>query len=178
MSLTAKADHCCISNSTFHWWGGFLNKTGKIYYPMPWFKKFEQHMWFPKDWIPVLRNNSNLSMNLSKVERKKTYHIDSATSVDRNKTIHTGQIKTLKLINKLNIKNSITVHMHEDGCFVVDGYSDMIYRNSGKDRIIIFHKKTKAKAGEIIKNNITKEYLVSLNIEGRTSATAWVGREI
>jgi hypothetical protein len=32
--------------------------------------------------------------------------------------------------------------------------------------------------GEIIKNSISKEYFVSLNVDGRTSATAWIGKEV
>lgn len=177
MPLTAKANYCCISNSTFHWWGGFLNKTGKVYYPTPWFKKFEQNMWFPKDWIPIARNNNSLDVNF-KFENKKTYQFDKLDRLSVNEIVNTNGAKVLKLINKVNVKNSITVHMNEDGCLLVDGHPEMVYRSSGKDRSIIFHKKTKAKVGEIIKNSITKEYFVSLNVGGKTSATAWIGKEI
>lgn len=54
LPIIAKSDYCIISNSTFYWWGAFLNtKAKKIFYPDPWFKVFNQKMWIPQDWMKI-----------------------------------------------------------------------------------------------------------------------------
>lgn len=183
MPVTAKSAYCCISNSTFHWWGGFLNKNGKIYYPDPWFKKFKQEMWFPSFWIPVLRNHSDINsekVNKISINKVKKKILSFPTQIDNSKKIVeiTKSEKILKLVNKVNNKRSIIMKINQDGIALIDEQPEMICRNSGKDRIILFNKKTKHKVGELLQNSITKEYFVSLNIDGKTSATAWVGKEV
>jgi hypothetical protein len=51
--------YCIIANSTFSWWGAYLNnnKDKKVYYPKKWFegslKNLKTEDKFPKDWIMV-----------------------------------------------------------------------------------------------------------------------------
>ena len=59
LPIISKARYCTISNSTFYWWGAFLNKYGEIYYPQPWFKVGigpygpTQKMWYPSKWKAI-----------------------------------------------------------------------------------------------------------------------------
>jgi hypothetical protein len=173
LPILSEAKYCIISNSTFHWWGGFLNKNGKVYYPYPWFKKFNQNMWFPKGWIPA-DNSDNVSSKVFNNTSKKSQQINH---VSKKEEIFDKNIK-IKLINKIHAKQFIIVNLKNDGGFELENKINWCWRPIGKDRMIIFDKKTKAKMGEIIKNSISKEYFVSLNVDGRTSATAWIGKEV
>jgi FkbM family methyltransferase len=65
LPILAQAKYCIISNSTFYWWGAFLNKNGVIYYPDPWFRVFNQKMWMPKEW-KAIKNENNTIKNKNK----------------------------------------------------------------------------------------------------------------
>lgn len=67
LPILTKAKYCVISNSTFYWWGAFLNKNGIIYYPSPWFRVFNQKMWIPPEWKII--KNKNL------IENKTIVHV-------------------------------------------------------------------------------------------------------
>ena len=166
--ITAQSKYCCISNSTFHWWGGFLNKTGKIYYPNPWFKKFQQQMWFPRHWIPV-----------TSIKEKKAL---ASPIVYPNKSVkikHSNKSSmSIKLSNKMHPTQRVILNVEGSGKAHVSGHLDMTWRPVGKNRMSLFHTKNKSKIGEIIKNPTTGEYLVVLDVFGKTSSTAWIGKEI
>lgn len=83
----------------------------------------------------------------------------------------------LKLTNKLNSRSIMIVNIMQNGSIIVDN-KDMIWQHNGKDRLSIFNKKTKIKVGEILKNGHTQEYFATLDMNGKTSATAWFGKEI
>lgn len=53
LPIIAKSDYCIIANSTFYWWGAFLNKKGKIFYPDPWFRVFNVKFWIPNGWEKI-----------------------------------------------------------------------------------------------------------------------------
>jgi hypothetical protein len=113
----------------------------------------------------------------SKVFNNTSKKSQQINHVSKKEEIFDKNIK-IKLINKIHAKQFIIVNLKNDGGFELENKINWCWRPIGKDRMIIFDKKTKAKMGEIIKNSISKEYFVSLNVDGRTSATAWIGKEV
>lgn len=54
---------------------------------------------------------------------------------------------------------------------------NMLYRKVSPSKLFLFNKSTNKKIGEILNNKHTGEYLVSLDVDGKTSATSWIGRK-
>lgn len=131
----------------------------------------------------AMKNNLTFE-NEKETKKYLSNHIKSNAILDKNirsirdeqKHILDKDVK-LKLTNKINSKNVMIVNIMRNGSIVVDN-KDMIWQHNGKDRLSIFNKKTKIKVGEILKNAHTKEYFATLDMNGKTSATAWVGKEV
>ena len=56
LSIMSKCDHNIISNSSYSWWGAYLNKNKnkKIIAPSNWFTSITSlEDLYPKDWITI-----------------------------------------------------------------------------------------------------------------------------
>ena len=55
MWLMSFCDHNIISNSSFSWWGAWLNENAEKYViaPSQWFRKNIQHDIIPASWIKI-----------------------------------------------------------------------------------------------------------------------------
>lgn len=174
LPFISKSSHCCLANSTFHWWGGFLNQSGIVYYPVPWFKKFKQEMWMPDSWMSTSRVYSEENSYYLKDNKitKKDLVLKNKVNNLSNKCV------SIDFRNKIDNKNKINIKIFDNFQVLINEEYSMSCYKSGKDRITLLDKETKVKAGEIIKNSITKEYFACLSIKGKTSTTAWIGKEI
>lgn len=85
---------------------------------------------------------------------------------------------SLKFYNKVCPKESITVDVFYDGKITLNNQNNFIWTEAGRDRMTIINDKSKRKVGEIVKQKQSNEYYALLNVSGRTSATAWIGKEI
>ena len=54
LGLLTRFEAIVISNSTFAWWGAFLNGNSKVFCPNKWFKERpDPNMIYPKHWITI-----------------------------------------------------------------------------------------------------------------------------
>ena len=68
--LMSQCEHNVIANSTFSWWGAFLNSNPNktVVYPDKWFgpanSQYETYDLFPKDWICLTEESPKIVVNL------------------------------------------------------------------------------------------------------------------
>jgi hypothetical protein len=139
-------------------------------------------------YIHRLADNWNRYINLltnkdikkaEKIEYKVINRKPAQTLIDKSAKNY-GKVKdfAIKLSNKMHPTQRVTLNVEGSGKAHVPGHLDMTWRPVGKNRMSLFHTKNKSKIGEIIKNPTTGEYLVVLDVFGKTSSTAWIGKEI
>ena len=125
----------------------------------------------------------NYLIELAKNTTTKTYDHSAQVRqkiITKKSTANHGKVKdfAIKLSNKMHPTQRVTLNVEGSGKAHVSGHLDMTWRPVGKNRMSLFHTKNKSKIGEIIKNPSTGEYLVVLDVFGKTSSTAWIGKEI
>ena len=129
--------------------------------------------------LSEINENKNSSKNAEKIKHKITRNKTAQALIDKSAKNH-GKVKdfAIKLSNKMHPTQRVILNVEGSGKAHVPGHLDMTWRPVGKNRMSLFHTKNKSKIGEIIKNPSTGEYLVVLDVFGKTSSTAWIGKEI
>ena len=129
--------------------------------------------------LSEINENKNSSKNAEKIEHKITKNKTAQALIDKSAKNY-GKVKdfAIKLSNKMHPTQRVILNVEGSGKAHVSGHLDMTWRPVGKNRMSLFHTKNKSKIGEIIKNPTTGEYLVVLDVFGKTSSTAWIGKEI
>lgn len=174
LPLISRSRHCVISNSTFFWWGAFLNSVGTIYYPDPWFRVFKQKMWFPRSWKSVKPEETK---PLQKKQHAPRFIKKELVVKTRNESSNNVTLYSISLRNKLYPSKRLLLTVGPGNSASVKDMPNMLYRKVSPSKLFLFNKSTNKKIGEILNNKHTGEYLVSLDVDGKTSATSWIGRK-
>lgn len=93
LRLISACDNFIISNSTFHWWGAWLNpnKDKIVIAPNPWFNSYTMEDIIPDKWIKIKCNRSDLfnfsSKTVFEINEKK-YILDENQKIDLKHFIH------------------------------------------------------------------------------------------
>jgi hypothetical protein len=129
--------------------------------------------------LSEISENKNSVKKAEKIKHKITKSKTAQAPIDKSAKNH-SKVKdfAIKLSNKMHPTQRVTLNVEGSGKAYVPGHLYMTWRPVGKNRMSLFHTKNKSKIGEIIKNPTTGEYLVVLDVFGKTSSTAWIGKEI
>ena len=84
---------------------------------------------------------------------------------------------SISLVNKMYGSKKIVLTIGPSNEVTVKDMPNMLYRKVSPSKLFLFNKSTNKKIGEILNNKHTGEYLVSLDVDGKTSATSWIGRK-
>ena len=88
-----------------------------------------------------------------------------------------GESFSISLVNKMYGSKKIVLTIGPSNEVTVKDMPNMLYRKVSPSKLFLFNKSTNKKIGEILNNKHTGEYLVSLDVDGKTSATSWIGRK-